>query len=51
MKARVAAALEMKNKGIESLQNKEYRTSIKAFHQALLYIKGQSLKVIDKILI
>jgi len=40
MKARVAAALEMKNKGIESLQNKDYRTSIKAFHQALLYIKG-----------
>ncbi|XP_076813947.1 tetratricopeptide repeat protein 9C-like [Clavelina lepadiformis] len=40
MKAKVGIAMELKNKGMEDLQHKEYREATKYFHRALLHIKG-----------
>ena len=41
MKAKVTIAMELKNKGEEELQRKDYREATKLFHKALLYIKGK----------
>lgn len=40
MKNKVAIGMEYKNRGLEELQNKEYRNAIKSFHLAILQIKG-----------
>ena len=42
MKAKVTIAKELKNKGIEELDRKDYREATKLFHKALLYVKGKS---------
>jgi len=40
MRRKVSVSMELKNKGFEDLQVKKYRTSIKYFHRALLYLKA-----------
>lgn len=40
MKNKVTIAEELKNKGVEELQQKGYREATKLFHKALLYVKG-----------
>ncbi|XP_078488676.1 tetratricopeptide repeat protein 9C-like [Ciona intestinalis] len=40
MKTKVSVGMELKNKGVECVQAKNYREATKLFHQAMLYIKG-----------
>jgi len=41
MKTKVGLAMELKNKGIEEMQLKDFREAAKCFHQALLHVKGK----------